>query len=170
VHVRRIEQKDLARVSYICIKAFMHSVAPGLSNEGIDTFRGVAAADSFSNRIKNDNTILVAEDSEKVQGVIELKDGRHVAMLFVNPESQNQGIGRELMSEVMVYAKTKTITVSASLNSVSAYLKYGFVCSGEPDEKSGLIYQPMELELNKLSKRTRKQRAPLLDALEIKRK
>jgi len=94
-----------------------------------------------------------------VQGVIELKEGRHVAMLFVDPESQNKGIGSELFSEVMAYARTEIITVSASLNSVSAYLKYGFVCTGEPDEKSGLKYQPMEFELNKSSKKDALKRA-----------
>ena len=153
MHIRKIEEKDLARVSSICMKAFMRSVAPSLSSEGIDTFRIFAAVDSFSNRIKGDNIILIYEGSGKVKGVIELKEGRHVAMLFVEPESQNNGIGSELISAVIEYARTETITVSASLNSVSAYLKYGFVCSGEPDEKSGLKYQPMELELNKSSKK-----------------
>ena len=159
MHVRKMKQQDLASVSSICMKAFIHSVAPSLSSEGIDTFRGIAAEDSFSNRIKGDNTILVFEDEGKVKGVIELKEGRHVAMLFVDPESQNKGIGNELISEVMAYARTKTITVSASLNSVSAYLKYGFACTGEPDEKSGLKYQPMELELNKSSKKDALKRA-----------
>lgn len=159
MYVRTIEQQDLARVSFICMKAFMHSVAPSLSSEGIDTFRVIAAEDSFLNRIEGDNTILVFEEAGKVNGVIELKEGRHVAMLFVDPESQNKGIGSKLITEVMAYARGKTITVSASLNSVSAYLKYGFACTGEPDENCGLKYQPMELELNKSSKKDALKRA-----------
>ena len=151
--VKKIEQQDLARVSSICMAAFMHSVAPSLSNEGIDTFRGIASVESFSTRAKGDNTILVFEDEGIVKGVIELKEGRHVAMLFVDPESQKEGIGSKLIASVMAYAVTDTITVSASLNSVPAYLKYGFVCSGEPDEKSGLKYQPMALELHNSSKK-----------------
>ena len=150
--VRKIERQDLARVSSICMKAFMHSVAPELSNEGIDTFREIAATDSFSKRIKGDNTVLVFEAAGMVQGVIELKEGRHVAMLFVHPESQNKGIGRELISEVLTYARVDIITVSASLNSVPVYLKYGFTCVGDADEKSGLKYQPMKLTLNRSGK------------------
>lgn len=153
MHIRKIEQQDLARVSSICMKAFMCSVAPSLSSEGIDTFRGIAAADSFFNRLKDGNSILVLEDSGEIQGVIELKEGRHVAMLFVDPKSQNKGIGSKLFSAVIAYARTDIVTVSASLNSVPAYLKYGFVCIGEPAEKSGLKYQPMEFKLNKSSKK-----------------
>lgn len=147
MHIRKIQQQDLARVSSICMQAFMHSVAPSLSDKGVNTFRSIAAVESFSNRIEGDNIILVFEDVGKVEGVIELKASRHVAMLFVDPESQNKGIGRALVSEVLAYTRTDTITVNASLSSVPAYLKYGFVCTGEPDEKSGLKYQPMTLDL-----------------------
>ena len=159
MHVRKLEQKDLARVSSICVKAFMHSVAPTLSDEGVDTFRGIASADSFSNRMKNDNTILVYEEGGEIKGVIELKEGRHVAMLFVDPDFQKRGVGTELVSAVMPYARVEIITVSASLNSVPAYLQYGFVCNGKPDEKAGLKYQPMVLQLNKSSKNDALKRA-----------
>jgi GNAT superfamily N-acetyltransferase len=153
VPTRKLEKKDLEVVSSICMKAFMHSVAPSLSGEGIDTFREIASADAFSERFRGDNTILVFEETGQTKGLIELKEGRHVAMLFIDPEFQKQGIGRELVSAVIAYTRTDAMTVSASLNSVSAYLQYGFICAGEPDEKSGLKYQPMKLELNKSRKK-----------------
>lgn len=153
VRVRELEQKDLERVSSICMNAFMISVAPGLSNEGVATFKGIASVGSFSSRMNEDNIILVCEENEKIQGVIELKDGRHVAMLFVAPGAQKRGIGRALVSAIMPSTKAVKITVSASLNSIPAYSRYGFICTGDPDEKSGLKYQPMELELNKALQR-----------------
>lgn len=70
-------------------------------------------------------------------------------MLFIRPESQKSGIGRKLLSTALHHAKFETVTVSASLSSVAAYEKYGFECSGEVGESAGLIYQPMELKLNK---------------------
>ena len=154
MQIRKLEQKDLEIVSSLCIKAFMNSVAPSLSNEGVDTFQSIASVGGFSNRMKEDNIILVYEENGIVNGVIELKEGRHVAMLFVVPDFQKKGIGRALVSAVMTYTRVETITVSASLNSIPAYFKYGFICSGDPDEKSGLKYQPMELELNKALQRT----------------
>lgn len=154
MQIRKLEQKDLPRVSSLCMKAFMDSVAPSLSNEGVETFQSIASIDGFSNRMKEDNTILVYEENGKVKGVLELKEGRHVAMLFVDPDFQERGIGRALVSAIMPYARAETITVSASLNSIPTYVRYGFICAGDPDEKSGLKYQPMELELNKPLQRT----------------
>ncbi len=93
--------------------------------------------------------MLVAECDGEIEGVIELKEGCHVAMLFVEPEKQMKGIGRRLLSSALSYARVGTVTVSASLSSVPAYRKYGFECKGDIAESAGLIYQPMEIELNK---------------------
>lgn len=148
--IRKVEEKDLEAVSAICMDSFLRSVAGTLSDEGITTFSNIAARDAFLDRMKGDNLMLVADNNENVEGVIELKEGRHVAMLFIRPERQKSGIGRKLLLSALNHAKVKTVTVSASLSSVAAYEKYGFECSSEVGESAGLIYQPMELKLNKL--------------------
>lgn len=147
--VRKMEEKDLEAVSAICIDSFLQSVAGALSDEGITTFSNVAARDAFLDRMKGDNLMLVAENDENIEGVIELKEGRHVAMLFIRPERQKNGIGKMLLLSVLNYAKVEIVTVRASLSSVVAYEKYGFECSGEVDESAGLVYQPMKIKLNK---------------------
>lgn len=85
----------------------------------------------------------------KIEGVIEFKEGCHVAMLFVGPECQRNGIGKKLILSALDCARVDIVTVSASLSSVPAYRKYGFECKGDISESAGLIYQPMEIELNK---------------------
>lgn len=147
--IRKMKEKDLDAVSATCMNSFLASVADTLSNEGILTFTNIAKSNAFLDRMKKDNLILVAEKDGKIEGVIELKEGRHIAMLFVNPECQKEGIGRKLLSSAMNYAKVKTVTVSASLSSVPAYEKYGFECKGEASESAGLAYQPMEIEFDK---------------------
>lgn len=147
MQIRVIEEKDLMAVSALCINAFSEAVAPRLSQEGIETFKNVASVNSFLHRMSQDNTILVYEENGRVIGIVELKGGRHIAMLFVSPDCQNRGVGRELVSAILPFVSAGTLTVSASLNSVPAYLKYGFICVGEPGETSGLVYQPMQREL-----------------------
>ena len=149
MEVREIEDKDVETVSAICMASFSKSVAGTLSEEGASTFSKIAASDAFLNRMREDNLILVAESDEKIKGVIELKEGRHVAMLFIEPEHQKKGIGRKLLSSVLSHARESTVTVSASLSSVPAYREFGFKCKGDIGESAGLIYQPMEIELNK---------------------
>ncbi|WP_212652364.1 GNAT family N-acetyltransferase [Marinomonas sp. CT5] len=147
--IRKMEEKDLEAVSAVCMDSFLQSVADTLSDEGISTFSSISRCNAFLDRMKQDNLMLVAENEGKIEGVIELKEGRHVAMLFIRPESQKSGIGRKLLSSALNHAKVETVTVSASLTSVPAYEKYGFECNGEVGESAGLVYQPMEIKLNK---------------------
>ena len=147
--VRKMEEKDIEDVSATCMASFFRSVADTLSEEGISTFSKIAASNAFLDRMKGDNLMLVSENNGKINGVIELKEGRHVAMLFIRPEYQKKGIGRKLLSSALNHAKVEIVTVSASLSSVSAFEKYGFECKGEAGESAGLAYQPMEIKLNK---------------------
>lgn len=149
MNIREIEEKDIEAVSAVCLASFSKSVAGTLSEEGVLTFSKIASSDAFLNRMQEDNVMLVAECDEEIKGVIELKEGRHVAMLFVAPEKQMKGIGRRLLSSALSYARVGTVTVRASLSSVPAYKKYGFECKGDIAESAGLVYQPMEIELNK---------------------
>jgi len=142
-----MEEKDVKAVSATCMASFLQSVADTLSQEGVSTFSNIAATNAFLDRMKGDNLILVADNNGKIEGVIELKEGRHVAMLFISIERQKKGIGRKLLSSALNYAKVETVTVSASLSSVPAYEKYGFKCKGEAGESAGLVYQPMEIKL-----------------------
>lgn len=143
--IRQLTANDLDHVSALCIRAFMASVAPSLSAQGVATFTQIAAADSFAGRMGGDNLMLVYVRDDQLQGVIELKEGRHVAMLFVDPPQQGQGIGRQLLAAALVHARSAEITVSASLSSVLAYERYGFRCCGEIGESAGLVYQPMSI-------------------------
>ena len=148
--IRKMEEKDLDAVSAICMDSFSQSVADTLSVEGVSTFSKIAASDSFLSRMKEDNLILVAEYSGRIEGVIELKERRHVAMLFVDPKYQRKGVGKKLLSSALNYAAVNTVTVSASLSSIPVYKKYGFECKGEKSESAGLVFQPMEIELNRI--------------------
>lgn len=133
--------------------AFMDSVASTLADEGIATFRKIATAEAFASRLNEDNLMWLAEVAGQPAGLIELKQGRHIAMLFITPELQRQGIGRRLVAEAIRHARSDVLTVSASLPSVPAYLGYGFHCSGEVSESMGIIYQPMEQWLDRVSAR-----------------
>jgi GNAT superfamily N-acetyltransferase len=85
----------------------------------------------------------VYDDVGVIKGVGELKQRRHVAMLFVDPACQRQGVGEALLAALIAQAHADEVTVSASLPSVAFYQRHGFACSGEVGESAGLVYQPM---------------------------
>ncbi|MEC4088829.1 GNAT family N-acetyltransferase [Pseudoalteromonas rubra] len=147
MHIRPAEPGDLDTLSQICLEAFNTALAATLSSEGCDTFRAVAAPVALATRLAEGNQILVAEIAEQTVGMIELKAGRHIAMLFISPSAQRKGVGKALVATALKLAKEPKVTVSASLPSVAAYHSYGFTLAGEIAESGGLIYQPMEVRL-----------------------
>jgi ribosomal protein S18 acetylase RimI-like enzyme len=144
LHIRKLTHADLPRASALCLEAFTLAVAPSLSEQGVETFAKVAAEQAFAERMEGDNLILVCEVDGIICGLVELKEGRHVAMLFVAPAWQRRGVGARLMSEALAHGRGQVMTVRASLSSVAAYLSYGFEMAGDVGEFAGLVYQPME--------------------------
>lgn len=147
MHIRQLTHDDLPSASTLCLDAFMQAVAPSLSAQGVDTFAKVAAAQAFAERMGGDNLVLVCVADGALTGLVEFKEGRHVAMLFVAPGWQRRGIGTRLMNAVLAQARETVVTVRASLSSVAAYERYGFVLTGDVGEFAGLVYQPMEKRL-----------------------
>ena len=141
--IRPAHADDLPAISAVWLAAFNAAVAPSLSATGVATFGSIAAADAFGTRLLGDNHILVAEHENRIVGVIELKEGRHLAMLFVDPTCQGQGIGHALFEAVLPLVREPVLTVRASLNAVPTYRRYGFVPDGDVGEFNGLVYQQM---------------------------
>lgn len=144
MQIRQLTEADLPHVSALCLDAFMLAVAPSLSAQGVETFVRVASVEAFAERSQGDNLMLVSEADGRITGLVELKQGRYMAMLFVAPNWQRRGIGRRLISAALERASAEIVTVSASLSSVAAYQRYGFVLAGDVSESAGLVYQPME--------------------------
>jgi len=145
--VRTLMAADLEKASHICMAAFMGAVAQSLPDLGIETFARIASVEGFRARMVQDTLMFAYAQEEQIIGIAELKEGRHVAMLFVDPAAQQQGIGKALMAAMIEQARVEVLTVSASLSSVPAYERYGFACSADAAESSGLRYQPMEMRL-----------------------
>ena len=147
MQIRKLTHDDLLRVSALCLDAFMVAVAPTLSAQGVETFVKVVAVQAFFDRMEGDNLMLVCVADGAITGLIELKEERHVAMLFVAPGWQRRGIGKRLMSAALEQARGEAVIVNASLSSVTAYESYGFTLAGGVGEFAGLVYQPMEKRL-----------------------
>ena len=143
ITIREASENDLSRIENICLQAFMLSIAPNVTDEGIAHFRSIASVEQLDSRRKNGSILLVCEQQHVICGVIELRNQAHLAMLFVDPVYQKKGVGRALVSEILSYVSASILTVKASLPSVPAYRKYGFECDGPAEESSGLPYQKM---------------------------
>ncbi len=143
--IRRMRDDDVDDVIRITLAAFSDAVASSLSEKGVTTFEALVSRAELLGRSRQDNLMLVFEDESGIVGYIELKEGRHVAMLFVEPQRQRRGIGKALIAAALEHRRVDKVTVRASHNSVPSYEKSGFVVTGPPGELHGLKYVPMAL-------------------------
>ncbi len=130
---------------------FMAAVAPGYPPEGVQTFLRYAAPGALLRRSEGPkHRTLVAVDGDRVIGVVELRDGRHISLMFVDPLYQGRGLGRQLLQRVLCErqeTQVVEITVNASPNAVSAYRRMGFRPTEPQRERDGILYVPMVVPL-----------------------
>ena len=84
-------------------------------------------------------------------GMITLRNGSHISLLFVDAQYHRQGIGRALIEHLREYllseAGVSRITVNAAPYGVAFYHKLGFHDLRPEEEKDGIRYTPMEFIL-----------------------
>jgi len=89
---------------------------------------------------------------QHVIGAIEVREFKHISMLFVDDQYQRKGIGGNLIREAISICQENSpeldqITVNSSPNAVQAYEKFGFLWSGSEQEISGIRFVPMVFKL-----------------------
>ena len=140
-------------VADLVTRAFQHNIAPHYSPEGRATFLAYADAAALRDRLGNSHFVLVAVCEQQLIGMIEVRSNEHVAMLFVDPRYQRQGIGRELVKRGIAAARQanpdlKQVTVNSSPNSITAYQRFGFQAVGPLRQQHGIVFMPMALPVD----------------------
>lgn len=134
---------DLFVISVVCLVVFIVVVVFLFSVVGIVIFGSVVVVDVFVVCLQGDNYILVVEQDDCIVGVVELKEGCYLVMLFVDFVCQGKGIGYVLFEVVLLQVCELVLIVCVLFNVVLIYLCYGFVVDGEVGEFNGLVYQQM---------------------------
>ena len=147
LEIEELHLKDVMAASKLIDRSFSNSVASTLTNEGVSTFMSGLTSESIEGRLVAGNTFIVCRNEKSIVGVAEIRDKNHLNLLFVEPSIQRKGIGRKLLLNLVDRVRENKITVNSSLNSVDAYLKFGFQKTGPKSEVKGIHYQPMAYEI-----------------------
>ncbi|NLE46584.1 MAG: GNAT family N-acetyltransferase [Chloroflexi bacterium] len=157
LYYRGMEPGDEQTVATLVSRIFLETVAPLYPQEGVAEFlRYGANPEAIRLRSQEDHFVLLAEvrGAELCQlvGVIEMRQCRHISLLFVDPPFQRRGIARELMRQCikrcrMLQPCTDEITVNASPNAVAAYERLGFRATSTQQQVNGISFVPMVLTL-----------------------
>lgn len=134
------------------MSVFDLDVAPLYVAKGIKVFHAYARAEAMRERVSNGHTILVAELEGKLVGAAEVHELHHLPLLFVDRQSQRNGIERMLLLEVLQTCRArnpslKAMTVNASPNAVEAYKRFCFRATSTLQREDGIEFVPMVIEI-----------------------
>jgi GNAT superfamily N-acetyltransferase len=110
--------------------------------QGVKIFEEFAAAEAIRSRDAIGSSTYVALDGARLLGVLHIKDGSHIALLFVLPAFHKQGIGRALIQ--VADQSSKLLTVHSSTNATNSYASYGFGACGPEQLSNGIRFVPMQ--------------------------
>jgi GNAT superfamily N-acetyltransferase len=139
------------QVCDLVVRVFTEFVAPLYSLEGICEFLTYTAdPDQLRERLRANRFVLVAELQGRMVGVIEVRDCDHISLFFVDGQSQQKGIGKELWRRALDACladrpELARITVHSSPNAVEAYKRLGFRTEGPQQTVNGIRFVPMAL-------------------------
>lgn len=131
---------------------FQQKVAPSYSKEGVDSFLDFISDQTLKKMfIKDYYQVFVAvNENDTIEGVISLRDGNHISLLFVDQKFAGQGIGRKLIEYTSEYVATRQVerkfvlSVNAAPGAIPFYEKTGFFKIQEMETKNGITYLPMQ--------------------------
>lgn len=152
IEIRRAEASEWDVVMELAFKVFLKYEAMEYGEEGIRNFAEFVTDESLKKMfLIGEYLLFVAVLDGKIVGLISLRSGNHISLLFVDENYHRQGIGSALVKYLQEYmlrnTKYNKLTVFASPYGVPFYHRIGFRDIGNETTKDGIIYTPMEFFL-----------------------
>lgn len=136
-------------------RTFMQFVAEDYTPEGVESFQNFVTDGILQKMfLMGECQLFGAYDNGVMIGMIALRQGRHISLLFVDRKYHMKGIGRLLIgyvSDYVLYEEGhRRITVDSSPYAVGFYHRVGFTDTGAAQTSQGVTYTPMELLLTRM--------------------
>ena len=146
---RKMHHGEERDVCHLIHRSFEHSVATACTKRGQRNFKKYADPEEIARRVRTDHFVLLALSGGDIVGMIEMRNHRHVSLLFVDPEFQGRGVGGELFEKAVescrsTYPALAVVTVNSSPNALRAYERMGFTVTGREQNINGVRSVPME--------------------------
>lgn len=150
--VRQARFSEWEPAMELAFRVFLKFEAKEYGPEGIHSFAEFVSDETLKKLFLQGNYLLfVAVEGDKIIGLISLRSGNHISLLFVDEEYHRCGVGTELVkylqSYLLLHTKQQKLTVNAAPYGIPFYHKIGFRDTGLETKKDGIIYTPMEFYL-----------------------
>lgn len=133
-------------------RVFLKFVAPGYGERGVNSFRDfVTDNELYHMFLTGSYHLFGAFDAGRLIGMITLRSGHHISLLFVDEKYQQRGVGAALVDIVGQFAGRKPgegrLTVNAAPDAVGFYHRVGFLDTDTEQLADGIRYVPMQFFL-----------------------
>lgn len=150
--VRLLQPGEEEKACALVRRVFDIFVAPECEPEGVQTFYRYADPQRMRERLADGHDVLLAFVGNALVGVLEMRGGHHISLLFVDAMFQGRGIARALMDAAIALGRERVpglrvISVNASPNSALIYERLGFRATAPRQQRDGMVFIPMEREI-----------------------
>jgi len=152
VIIRKATLADWDEAMELAFRVFLKYEAEEYGPEGIKNFAQFITDEDLKKMFMiGEYLLFVAVKNGRLAGLISLRSGNHISLLFVDEKYHRNGIGTSLVKYLQEYMLKNTrqqkLTVFAAPYGVPFYHRLGFVDIGKETRKDGIIYTPMEFYL-----------------------
>lgn len=150
--VRKARNEEWETAMELAFRVFLKFEAMEYGPEGIHNFAEFLTDERLKKMfLQGQYLLFVAVEGDKIIGLISLRSGNHISLLFVDNEYHRRGVGKALVKYLQEYMLFHTrhvkMTVNAAPYGVPFYHRIGFRDTGIETKKDGIIYTPMEFYL-----------------------
>ena len=150
--IRKAQKEDWEDAMELAFKTFLKYEGFEYGAEGIRNFAEFVTDESLKKMfLLGEYLLFVAVEEENIIGLISLRSGNHISLLFVDSDYHRCGVGTSLIkylqSYLLMHTRHQKMTVNAAPYGIPFYHKLGFKDTGYETKKDGIIYTPMEFYL-----------------------
>ena len=150
--IRSVTDDEWAEAMGLAWHVFLIYEASDYSDEGIKNFYRFVTDRILFRMFKAGQYQLFGYFLEdKLIGIISLRNGNHISLLFVDEHHQNEGVASSLLKFVNNYLLTELgmqeVSVDSSPYAVDFYHHMGFIDMDREITKNGIRYTPMKFYL-----------------------
>ena len=150
IEISPMEKGEERKVYELVVRTFHAHVAPVYTEEGVAKFLGMLSVDGLGEMRAGERSFAFnARERHDIVGMVSVINQSHIALLFVDPDHQQKGIGTGLIRDAIKECLDRNpdlsvITVSASPNSKTFYEAAGFEAQGCEVDEDGMRFTLMK--------------------------
>ncbi len=153
MQICRLREDKLRDALELVWEVFDEFEAPDYEEMGVKTFQHFIEYHAMRDRLdKGEMKLWGCYQNSYLVGVVALREGQHISLLFVRKKFHHLGIASRLVRIAISDVKAQKpeipqITVNSSPYAVGFYKAVGFKALGPEEKRDGIRYTPMRRSL-----------------------